>query len=226
MSGTGASPSPHNHRHRVQHWTCIAQSIERNATVVAIGPYTNLALLEQARPGRLDQVPVVVMGGWVRPPDEGLPHWGPEADWNVQCDTVAALVVAHLDRLTMVPLHATLRSAPPRAETCPAWLPRGRWVNCSPTKHGPTGRTTRWTNLLGPHRPARRPAQLPPRPSRMRRRPGMVGCRDRGGPDRTGFPRRSAPVSSGGRGADPARCCSRWRCLHRDLAFCSGDDGS
>ena len=85
----------------------LARSIELNATVVAIGPYTNLALLEQTRPGSLDQVPMVVMGGWVRPPDEGLPHWGPEADWNVQCDTGAALVVAHLDRLTMVPLHAT-----------------------------------------------------------------------------------------------------------------------
>ncbi len=204
----------------------LAQSIERNATVVAIGPYTNLALLEQARPGSLDQVPVVVMGGWVRPPDEGLPHWGPEADWNVQCDTGAALVVAHLDRLTMVPLHATL-GAHLRTRDLPrlaASGPMGELLAHQARAYGEDNEMDR--TCSGPHLPARRPAQLPPRPSRMRRCPGMVGCRDRGGPDRTGFPRRSAPVSSGGRGSDPARCCTRWRCLHRDLAFYSGDDGS
>jgi len=25
----------------------------------------------------------VLMGGWMRPPTEGLPAWGPEMDWNV-----------------------------------------------------------------------------------------------------------------------------------------------
>jgi inosine-uridine nucleoside N-ribohydrolase len=86
----------------------LDRSIERGATVLAIGPYTNLALLEQARPGRLDQVPVVIMGGWVRPPENGLPQWGPEEDWNVQCDTQAALAVSGVSRLTMVTLPATL----------------------------------------------------------------------------------------------------------------------
>jgi purine nucleosidase len=40
----------------------LDRSIERDATVVAIGSYTNLALLEVARPGRLGRVPVVAMG--------------------------------------------------------------------------------------------------------------------------------------------------------------------
>jgi purine nucleosidase len=86
----------------------LEQSIESGATIVAIGPYTNLALLEQTRPGRLDQVPVVVMGGWVRPPRTGLPQWGPDKDWNVQCDTEAAVMVSGFSRLTMVALPATL----------------------------------------------------------------------------------------------------------------------
>src|SRR5215210_6677128 len=44
----------------------LLASIETGATIIAIGPYTNLALLEVARPGSLGGVPVVVMGGWTR----------------------------------------------------------------------------------------------------------------------------------------------------------------
>src|SRR6266545_2343755 len=40
-----------------------------------------------ARPGSLGRAPVVVMGGWVQPPADGLPAWGPEMDFNVQWDT-------------------------------------------------------------------------------------------------------------------------------------------
>lgn len=88
----------------------LDRSIQGGTTIVAIGPYTNLALLEAERPGRLDQVPVVVMGGWVYPPPEGLPPWGPEMDWNVQCDTRAAKTVAASARLTMVTLPVTLKA--------------------------------------------------------------------------------------------------------------------
>ena len=68
----------------------MATGVERGATVIAIGPYTNLALLEAARPGILREARVVLMGGWVYPAADGLPPWGPERDWNVQCDTTAA----------------------------------------------------------------------------------------------------------------------------------------
>lgn len=61
----------------------LDHSIETGATVVGIGPYTNLALLEVARPGSLGRAPVVTMGGWTQPPSDGLPAWGPEMDWNV-----------------------------------------------------------------------------------------------------------------------------------------------
>ncbi len=100
----------------------LERSIERGATLVSIGPYTNLALLEIARRGSLSRANVVVMGGWVHAPADGLPPWGPEMDWNVQCDTRAAQIVAGAAAsLTLATLPATLR-APLRA----AHLPRLR----------------------------------------------------------------------------------------------------
>ena len=89
----------------------LERSIEAGATVVAIGPSTNLALLEVARPGRLARVPVVAMGGWTQPPADGLPAWGPEMDWNVQFDTRAAqILAATTSALTLVTLPATLKA--------------------------------------------------------------------------------------------------------------------
>ncbi|HWB71705.1 MAG TPA: nucleoside hydrolase [Egibacteraceae bacterium] len=89
----------------------IARSADQGATIIAIGPYTNLARLEATRPGQLGGTAVVLMGGWVRPPTEGLPAWGPEMDWNVQCDTQAALTVFYASGdLTLVTLPATLNA--------------------------------------------------------------------------------------------------------------------
>jgi purine nucleosidase len=99
----------------------LKRSLDTGATLVAIGPYTNLALLEISRIGSLRQQPVVVMGGWVEPPASGLPQWGPEMDFNVQWDTRAAEVVAATARLTMVTLPATLNAHLRRAD-----LPRLR----------------------------------------------------------------------------------------------------
>jgi purine nucleosidase len=89
----------------------LERSIQQGATVVAIGPWTNLALLEVARPGRLGRVPVVAMGGWTQPPADGLPAWGPEMDWNVQFDTQAAqILAATTSELTLVTLPVTLKA--------------------------------------------------------------------------------------------------------------------
>ncbi len=89
----------------------LQRSIEQGATIVGIGPYTNLAHLEHAWPGSLGRVPVVVMGGWIQPPADGLPAWGPELDWNVQWDTRAAeLLATAATQLTLVTLPATLKS--------------------------------------------------------------------------------------------------------------------
>jgi inosine-uridine nucleoside N-ribohydrolase len=89
----------------------LHRSIEAGATIVGIGPSTNLALLEVIRPGSLGRTPVVLMGGWVWPPDEGLPGWGPEMDWNVQWDSrAAAIVFAAAGVLTLATLPATLKA--------------------------------------------------------------------------------------------------------------------
>lgn len=97
----------------------LQQNIDAGATIVAIGPYTNLALLEVMRPGTLGRAPVVVMGGWVHPPAPGLPVWGPEMDFNVQWDTRAAEIMAtSAADLTLSTLPATL-TAPLRAVDLP-----------------------------------------------------------------------------------------------------------
>ena len=93
----------------------LACSIEAGATVVAIGPYTNLALLEVARPGALASVEVVLMGGYVTPVRPGLPNWGPDMDYNVQQDTLAARIVFERCNPILaqfpVTLEVTLRAA-------------------------------------------------------------------------------------------------------------------
>jgi purine nucleosidase len=91
-------------------WDLLEHSLGAGATLVAIGPYTNLALFEITRSGSLARQPVVVMGGWLQPPAPGLPQWGPDMDYNVQWDTRAAEVVAATAQLTLVTLSATLKA--------------------------------------------------------------------------------------------------------------------
>jgi inosine-uridine nucleoside N-ribohydrolase len=89
----------------------LASSVRRGATLVAIGPLTNLALMERAEPGLLGAAQVVVMGGWLRPPASDLPAYGPERDWNLACDPdAAAVVLERAGDLTLVTLADTLRT--------------------------------------------------------------------------------------------------------------------
>lgn len=87
----------------------LEASIARGATVVAIGPFTNLALLEAARPGLLAETPLVVMGGHVPPPHPGLPDWGVHDDFNVQQDRFAASIVFERCNPIVVPLAPCLQ---------------------------------------------------------------------------------------------------------------------
>ena len=89
----------------------LATSVAAGATVVTVGPFTNLALLEVARPGLLAQVPVVTMGGWTRLPPTGLPDWDAARDFNVQSDAAAADAVFRTAgaSLTVVGLDVTVQ---------------------------------------------------------------------------------------------------------------------
>lgn len=73
--------------------TLLKQSVDRGATIVGIGPFTNLRLLEDQHPGALATVPYVQMGGFLHPPRPGYPAWGNADDFNVQVDTESAFRV-------------------------------------------------------------------------------------------------------------------------------------
>ncbi|MGI8553891.1 MAG: nucleoside hydrolase [Dehalococcoidia bacterium] len=96
-------------------------SIDRGATIIAIGPYTNLALFEAMRPGKLARTKVVLMGGWFGLPRPGLPQWGANMDWNVHEDEAASRRLLECCRPILVPfplgLETYLRAADlPRLE--------------------------------------------------------------------------------------------------------------
>jgi purine nucleosidase len=89
----------------------LAASAEAGATIVAVGPYTNLAMLEAARPGLLRRAGLVVMGGHVTAAREGFPPVGPDDDFNVQQDHLAARIVLERCDPLVVPLAATAQVA-------------------------------------------------------------------------------------------------------------------
>jgi inosine-uridine nucleoside N-ribohydrolase len=98
--------------------TLLERSIKEGIAIAAIGPYTNLALLERRSPGILADAKLVLMGGFVFPPREGFPQWQREMDYNVQVDPESALVVFEQSDPVLVPLAVTVETALRRV-----WLP-------------------------------------------------------------------------------------------------------
>jgi inosine-uridine nucleoside N-ribohydrolase len=93
----------------------LKQSIEQDATIIAIGPFTNLYLLELRYPGILKSASLFLMGGFVHPIRPGFPDWGNEMDWNLQVDVTSAKhVIEHSDP-TLIPLTVTVETALRRA---------------------------------------------------------------------------------------------------------------
>jgi purine nucleosidase len=88
----------------------LCANAEAGATIVAVGPYTNLALLEAARPGLLARSDLVVMGGHVTAPRPDLPQWGVHDDFNVQQDRRAAAIVFGRCRPVVVPIAVTIEA--------------------------------------------------------------------------------------------------------------------
>lgn len=93
----------------------LKKSIEQNAIVIAIGPFTNLYLLDMMYPGILQRASLFLMSGYIYPIRAGFPGWGNEMDWNIQVDVRSArYVIEHSDPV-LIPLTVTVETALRRA---------------------------------------------------------------------------------------------------------------
>jgi len=85
----------------------LKHSIEQGATIVAIGPLTNLYLLDVKYPGILKRAEIFFMGGYIHPPRPGFPDWKNEFDFNKQIDVKSAKHVLQNSNITLVQLSVT-----------------------------------------------------------------------------------------------------------------------
>jgi purine nucleosidase len=93
----------------------LKESIERGATIVGTGPFTNFALLEQKYPGLAREATLFLMGGYVYPIPAGYPQWGHDSDYNVQVDVRSAQQVLSAYQLVLIPLTVSVQTALRRA---------------------------------------------------------------------------------------------------------------
>jgi inosine-uridine nucleoside N-ribohydrolase len=89
----------------------LKSSIEQRATIIAIGPFTNLYLLELQHPGILKQADLFLMGGYVYPIRPGFPKWDNSMDWNIQVDVRSARHVIENSNPVLIPLTVTVETA-------------------------------------------------------------------------------------------------------------------
>ena len=93
----------------------LKDSIERGATIIGIGPYTNLYLLDLQYPGILRSAKLFLMGGSFYPTRPGYPDWGSDMDFNIQVDVRSARHVLENSSPTLIPLTVTVETALRRA---------------------------------------------------------------------------------------------------------------
>ncbi len=93
----------------------LKQSIEQEAIIIGIGPFTNLFLLDKKYPGILQHAKLYVIGGYIYPIREGFPQWGNEMDWNIQVDVISAKYVLENSNPTFTPMTVTVETAIRRA---------------------------------------------------------------------------------------------------------------
>ncbi|HKY53969.1 MAG TPA: nucleoside hydrolase [Anaerolineales bacterium] len=106
------SPSPNPVEDAIE---LLKQNIEQKATIIAIGPLTNLYLLDLQYPGILMDAKLFLMGGYVYPIRAGFPPWGNEMDWNIQVDVKSAKHVIEHSNPTLIPLSVTVETSLRRA---------------------------------------------------------------------------------------------------------------
>lgn len=88
----------------------LKKSIEQNAIIVGIGPFTNFYLLDRKYPGILQKARLFLMGGYIYPPRDGYPQWKPNYDFNIQVDAASAKYVLENSQPTLVPLTVTIET--------------------------------------------------------------------------------------------------------------------
>ena len=93
----------------------LKQSIEQKATIIAIGPFTNLYLLDLQYPGILRQADLYLMGGYVYPIRPGFPDWGNDMDWNIQVDVRSARHVIENSNPVLIPLISDCGDCPAKS---------------------------------------------------------------------------------------------------------------
>lgn len=93
----------------------LEKSIQEDAIIAAVGPYTNLALLEKRSPGTLSQARLFLMGGYLFPVRSGFPTWDGKVDFNVQVDPESAYLVFESSDPMLVPLSVTVETSLRRA---------------------------------------------------------------------------------------------------------------
>ncbi|HEX8719693.1 MAG TPA: nucleoside hydrolase [Pyrinomonadaceae bacterium] len=106
-------PAPGTHDEAL---ALLEESIGRGAAVAAVGPFTNLALVEKRSPGLLRDARLFLMGGYLFPTREGFPRWDFADDWNVQVDPASALYVLERSSPTLVPVSVTTETWLRRAQ--------------------------------------------------------------------------------------------------------------
>jgi purine nucleosidase len=105
-------PSPNPREDAMQ---LLKQNVEQNSRIIAIGPFTNLYLLDLQYPGILMQANLFLMGGYIYPARSGFPDWGDEMDWNIQVDVKSAKHVIEHSNPTLIPLTVTIETSLQRA---------------------------------------------------------------------------------------------------------------
>lgn len=88
----------------------LKKSIDENAIIVGIGPFTNFYFLEKKYPGILKKAKLFLMGGYIYPPREGYPKWKQNYDFNIQVDVESAKYVLENSKPTLTPLTVTIET--------------------------------------------------------------------------------------------------------------------
>ncbi|MGH9760359.1 MAG: nucleoside hydrolase, partial [Blastocatellia bacterium] len=102
------APSPNPPEEAIR---LLKSSVDQGATIIGIGPFTNLRLLDEQEPGILRDARLFLMGGFVYPPRRGYPDWKNEFDFNVQVDVRSAKHVLENSSPTLVPISVTAETA-------------------------------------------------------------------------------------------------------------------